>query len=329
MAHFIEILGAHGPRRFVQNTPRPDPLPQGERGSNSPLAALISIRALAFCVALAASPTLVRAADKGAPAPAPAPAPPAEKKAAALVPFEMLASNHMVVEAKVNGKGPFRLVFDLGAPITLLSNKAAEAAGVVAKDAPRSFLFSMRGEQQVKTLEVGELTAKGLPVIVLDHPALTALAGAFRRPLDGIIGFTFFARYRTTIDYQASRMSFEPVDFQVRNLMKDLPERLIGPKEAKRRVLAPGGLFGLCVAEPAEDFASAGVKVVTVLPGSPAETAGIKPGDELTALDGRWTASIADTYAAAAAATPGRAVKAEILREGKMLTVEVVPADGI
>ena len=102
------------------------------------------------------------------------------QKAKAVVPFEMLASNHMVVRAKINGKGPFRLIFDLGAPITLLSNRAGEASGVVKKDAPRSFLFSMRGEASVETLEVGGLTARDLPVIVLDHPALTALGGLLR-----------------------------------------------------------------------------------------------------------------------------------------------------
>ena len=84
----------------------------------------------------------------------------------ALVPFEMLASNHMVVQAKLNGKGPFRLIFDLGAPITLLSNRAGETSGVVKKNAPRSMLFAMRGEAQVEKLEVGALTAKDVPVIV-------------------------------------------------------------------------------------------------------------------------------------------------------------------
>src|SRR5450631_2421475 len=93
----------------------------------------------------------------------------------ATVPFEMLPSNHMVVAAKLNGKGPFRLVFDLGAPITLLSNKASEAAGIVDKNARKSLLFAMRGESEVGTLQVGDLTAKKLPVIVLDHPALRAL----------------------------------------------------------------------------------------------------------------------------------------------------------
>ncbi len=57
-------------------------------------------------------------------------------KPKATVSFEMLVTNHMLVDAKINGKGPFRLIFDLGAPVTLLSNRASEAAGVVKPDAP-------------------------------------------------------------------------------------------------------------------------------------------------------------------------------------------------
>src|SRR5918997_1721129 len=165
------------------------------------------------------------------------PAPAADTPGKATVKFEMLPSNHMVVRARINGKGPYRLVFDLGAPITLLSNRAGEASGVVKAEAPRSFLFSMRGEAEVKTLEVGDLTARDVPVIVFDHPLLKALGGFFRGPLDGIMGYTFFARYRTTIDYQARTMTFEPVDYEVRNLLKDLPERMAGPRVARRRVL--------------------------------------------------------------------------------------------
>ena len=61
----------------------------------------------------------------------------------------MLPSNHMVVRAKINGKGPYRLIFDLGAPITLLSNRAGETSGVIEAERPKSFLFSMRGEAEV------------------------------------------------------------------------------------------------------------------------------------------------------------------------------------
>ena len=42
------------------------------------------------------------------------------------VPFELLKSGHMAVQVNVNGKGPYRLIFDTGAPITLLNNKIAK-----------------------------------------------------------------------------------------------------------------------------------------------------------------------------------------------------------
>jgi membrane-associated protease RseP (regulator of RpoE activity) len=257
----------------------------------------------------------------------PAPAGRAPSKAAT-VPFEMLPTNHMLVRAKINGKGPYELIFDVGAPITLLTNKAALASGTIKADAPRSFLFSIRGESQVETLEVGDLKTEDLPVIVLDHPLLKAMGDMIDRPLDGIIGYTFFARYRTTIDYRARTMSFEPVNARVRNLMKDLPERLAAPRVARERVLAPGGLLGLSVGDPANGLDSPGVPVRSVLPGSPAAAAGLKPGDVLTTLDGRWTASITDAYAAAAGLSPGREAAAVVLRDGKELTLTVRPAEG-
>src|SRR5262245_13124088 len=91
-------------------------------------------------------------------------------RAKATVPFEMLTTNHMMVEARINGKGPYRLIFDLGAPITLLDNRVSEASGVVKPNTPRSFLFGMRGEAEVDKLQVGDLIATKLPVIILDHP---------------------------------------------------------------------------------------------------------------------------------------------------------------
>src|SRR5208282_3523242 len=254
---------------------------------------------------------------------------PARTTAKAVVPFSMLPSNHMVVQATINDKGPYRLIFDLGAPITLLSNYASEASGVVKADAPRSFLFSMRGEAEVAKLQVGDLTTTKLPVIVFDHPALRILGEMLGHPIDGIIGFTFFARYRTTIDYQAKQMTFEPIDFAIRDLLRELPDRLTGPKTIRRRVLAPGGFWGLRLARSAGNINSAGVPIVAVLPGSPAALAGLQPGDVLTTLNNRWTTSVADVYAAVADVQPGRDVSVVILRDGKEQTLTVKPVDGI
>lgn len=253
----------------------------------------------------------------------------AEKAAALTVPFEMLPSNHMVVRAKLNDKGPYRLVFDLGSPVTLLAGKAAEESGAIPKTAPRSFLFGVRGEGKLDTLALGELTAKDVPVVVMDHPALKALGGILGKPLDGILGYTFFARYRTTLDYQAKTLTFEPVDFEVRDLFKDLQAKMMGPKVAKSRVLAGRSLWGLAVGEPTGGPAARGVPITAVHPGSPAAEAGLKPGDILVAIDGRWTATLPDAYAAAATVAPGQGVPVVVLRDDHEQTLTVAPKDGV
>lgn len=243
----------------------------------------------------------------------------------ARVPFSMLPSNHMLVRAMINDKGPYRLIFDLGAPITLLSNAASESSGVVKADAPRSFLFSMRGEAVAAKLRVGDLTAEKLPVVIFDHPALRILGDVLGRPVDGIIGFTFFARYRTTIDYQINEMTFEPVDFKVLDLMKELPARLSGPRTARKRVLAPGALLGLRLGRDQD-----GVRAAEVMADSPASASGLKAGDRLLSIDGRWTTSIDDVFAAAADLAPGKPVAVVIRRDGEEgeRTLTLRPEDG-
>lgn len=246
----------------------------------------------------------------------------------ATIPFRMLSSNHMVVRVRLNGKGPFRLIFDLGAPITLLSNKAAEDSGTIKADAPRSFLFGMRGEAEIARLEVRDLLAEKVPVMVFDHPVLKALGDFTGQSLDGIMGYTFFAHYRTTIDYKARTITFEPVEFEVRDMVKDLQKRLAAPKVVRHLVLAPGGLWGLSLGESTNGLDAQGIPILAVLAGSPAEAAGLKPGDIMTTVDGRWTVSVADAYTAAAGTPAGRAVNVVILRDGKEQTLAVTPREG-
>jgi hypothetical protein len=249
-------------------------------------------------------------------------------KVKAIIPFEILPTNHMLVEARINGKGPYRLIFDLGAPITLLNNRVSEASGVIKADAPRSFLFGMRGQAEVDKLQVGDLAVAKLPVIVFDHPFLSALEELTGRRIDGLMGFTFFARYKTTIDYHARQMTFDPVDYQVRDLLKELPDRLLGPKVVRQRVLAPAGIYGMRLGEAVGGLDSPGILIAEVMAGSPAERAGLKAGDVLLALDGRWTTSVADVFHAAATAAPGRETTAVVYRDGKEQPLTICPADG-
>lgn len=250
------------------------------------------------------------------------------KKAPIVVPFQMLASNHMVVEVKLNGKGPYTLIFDVGSPVTLLSNRAAKGSGLIEEKGGRfPMLFGAQGAEEVDELQVGDLVAKNVPVLVMDHPLVGALAQVLGRPLDGLMGHTFFARYKTTIDYQAGTMAFEPVESEIRDLFAQLPDRLMGPKKARRVILQPAALFGFRVG-PAENNSAEGVPVLEVIPNSPAAEAGLLAGDLLTTLDGRWTSSIADVYQAASRVEPKQPVELTISRNGEPQTLTLTPRTG-
>src|SRR5262245_31476641 len=114
--------------------------------------------------------------------------PPAAPKAdekPVVVPFELLKSRHMAVEVKINGKGPYRLIFDTGAPTNLINNKLAKEAGVMKKDEKALVpLFGMAGAKTLDSLEVGGVKLEKVPVMVMDHPTVTAISKALG-PVDG------------------------------------------------------------------------------------------------------------------------------------------------
>src|SRR5262249_3393687 len=112
------------------------------------------------------------------------------------VPFELLKSGHMAVMVKIEGKGPYRMIFDTRAPTLLLNTKVAKEAGLVGKEKKPGFgLFAMPEQVKAKELIVGDVKAENVPAIVMDHPTVGALAEALG-PLEGIIGLPFFARYQ-------------------------------------------------------------------------------------------------------------------------------------
>ena len=95
----------------------------------------------------------------------------AEEKAPAakpvVVPFETLKSVHMAVKVKVNGKGPFLLIFDTGAPTSLINNELAEEAGLFKGKLKTPFTFmGSQGAVKIKKLEVGDQVAEDTDAII-------------------------------------------------------------------------------------------------------------------------------------------------------------------
>src|SRR5713226_9374363 len=127
------------------------------------------------------------------------------------------------------------------------------------------------GEVKVKSLEVGDQKAEDVPAIVMDHPTVEAISKAFG-PIDGIVGFPFFARYKMTLDYQAKTMTFVPNGFKPPDVMQAMMAALmsdVGGDKAAPKILAPAAQWGILAAKGADDE-EAGVTIKDVLPDSPA-----------------------------------------------------------
>jgi hypothetical protein len=264
------------------------------------------------------------------PGTAQAPAQPKKDDKPIVVPFELLKSRHMAVQVKINGKGPYRLIFDTGAPTNLINNKLAKEAGVLKKDEkPIMPLFGMAGGKVMDSLEVGDVKLDKVPVMVMDHPTVAAISKALG-PIDGIVGFPFFARFKTTVDYQKKELTFVPNGFDPPDVMQALMAKLMAGSKGKPepRVAAPAGVWGFAVDKAADDE-DAGVTVKEVVAESPAAVGGLKVGDRLLTLDGRWTDSVADTFIAASVVKPGREVAVVVKRDGKEVTLKVKPAKGL
>ena len=84
-------------------------------------------------------------------------------------------------------------------------------------------MFGSQGEVKVKELDVGGQKAAKLTAVVMDHPTIEAISKAFG-PIEGIVGFPFFARFKTTLDYQAKTMTFVPSGFEPPDVMKALDD---------------------------------------------------------------------------------------------------------
>ncbi len=245
-----------------------------------------------------------------------------------VVPFDTIKSRHMIVEVLINGKGPYTLIFDTGAPVTLIGAKLAREAKVPMTGGLAALLGNY-GQQKVDTFELGGVKLDKIDAMVMDHPVVDALAKATGKKIDGIVGCNVFGRYVTTIDYQTKKLTFAPSDHRPADMMEAVTKALMASaKDAGRApVIAPKGMLGVRVAKKAGDE-DAGVDVESVFAGSAAAKAGLKAGDRILTIDSRWTDQINDCFEAARTLQPGETVAIEILRDGKKLSLKATVAAG-
>jgi hypothetical protein len=251
------------------------------------------------------------------------------------VKFELVPSGHFIVKVKLNGTGPYNLIFDTGAPSTLITPRIAKEAKLTkdAKDKPLIPLFGMMGQVKIKDFQVGDVEAHDVGAMIMDHPTVKVFSDEYKDKygvIDGIVGFPFFAQYKMTVDYKAKEMTFVPNGYKATDVMQDLMQTVMSAMTGKPepKVAAPAGLWGLEVAKDPKDEAE-GVNVKSIHSGGAAAAAGIKEGDRILTIDGRWTDSVPDTYTAAGFAKPGKPVTVVLRRDGKEVKLTVSPKTGL
>jgi predicted aspartyl protease len=134
-------------------------------------------------------------------------------QASVTLPFRLL-NNHIYIEGKVNGEGPFTFIVDTGGH-TLLSPDLAKAAGITTSGAS---VGSGAGEKtvtsgfaQVRDIAFGPLHMTDQTAII--QPVYDAAIEGI--PVEAMVGFELFRRFAVRIDYGARTITFtDPGRFQ-------------------------------------------------------------------------------------------------------------------
>jgi hypothetical protein len=246
------------------------------------------------------------------------------------VPYRLLETKHVLVRVKVNGKGPFNLILDTGAPATFLSAKAAEKAGVEAAARGLSTIARFDIESGPKLERV---KARVENLFQLDGMNGLGISGV---ELHGVIGANVLARYRIEYDFTDerltwTRLNYEPPALNVTGgVHQSGLESMAGVMKVMGFMLGtnkagPPRLRGMLGLELAEGKAAV---VARVWPGGVADRAGVKAGDRVLRWRDAPIESADDLVQRAARVTDGQEVGLVVERGGEQQTLTLTPARG-
>ncbi len=263
------------------------------------------------------------------------------------VPYRLTETQHLMVRAKINGKGPYNFLIDTGAPAVFLTPSIAKTLGVKS---------DMTGWGKFETLEIeGGAVQKNVPVRieeVFQMQGMNAMGLAGSR-IDGIFGFTLLSQYKQDIDLSETALIWTPTPFDAmafltasmgRAMKTKPPKQASADMEAMQQLskLASSlfarsqketvrrAFFGVEIAD-----AKNGVQVTTVLAESPAAIAGLQAGDRITHIQRDKeteivpVTSVATLRAALAEVTPDQPVVFTVWRGTVKSRLTVIGKEGL
>jgi hypothetical protein len=251
------------------------------------------------------------------------------------VPYRLTDSLHVLVRAKINGKGPFNFILDTGAPMLFVATEVGKQIGIQGDKNGWATLDRFEVEGGVVLRKV---KARIETPFQLEGMNGLNLAGV---PLHGIIGYSVLARFRLEFDFTKHEMGWTALDFNPPAPLGIMEKgggapggldslgtilKLVGMFLGKRPQpkLVYRGFLGIELADM-----DGQVAVKAVLPGSPADRAGLQAGDRITAFEGRAVASADDLRRLSAMHSAGKAAQLRIRRGGDTREVSVEFGEGI
>src|SRR5579883_3493468 len=243
------------------------------------------------------------------------------------VPYRLTKTSHILVRAKINGKGPYNFIVDTGAPLLFISTKVAKKLGLEPDDDH----FAVVGRFEME----GGATVLKEKARIEDPYQLQGMngLGLAGKELHGIIGYSVLAHFRMTFDFNKTKMEWTELNYK-----PAAPVKLAGKEDAKgvdamakmvelavgmigKRPLPeikPRGFLGFTLAAGKD-----GVAVGKVIAKGPAERAGLKAGDMIKEFGGKKVKKPVEVLKHAAEVVAGDTVKLTVVRDGTERTIDV------
>lgn len=144
---------------------------------------------------------------RNSPASAAAPSAPEKSEAAGSTTIRYTPGQRIIVDAKINGGTPTRLLLDTGADSTLISPLVLSAAGAsLTRGGTSARITGVTGSSDVQrvaveSIEIGEARVSGLQVVAHDMG---------QPGIDGLLGRDFLDRFKVTIDSTTGVLTIAP-----------------------------------------------------------------------------------------------------------------------